>query len=92
MDERVFYIDLHDITTKEEFQELISIVLPVPDYYGKNLDALHDILTETSENWNIIFYNISRASRALGKYYEAMLRLCEEACHECDNLKIRFYP
>lgn len=91
MEERVFYIDLTEVTTKEELQDLIAAELPVPEYYGKNLDALHDVLTEEGDGWNIIFYNTKRAARALGKYYDTLRRLAEEACDEAD-IKIRFYP
>lgn len=91
MMERVFYIDLMEVTTKEEFQDLIATELPVPEHYGKNLDALHDVLTESGDGWNIIFYNTTRAARLLGKYYDTLCRLADEACEEAD-IKIRFYP
>ena len=92
MEEKVFYLDLSEITTKEELHDLLAKELPVPDYYGKNLDALHDVLTESAQGWNLIFYNTTRAARLLGKYYDTLMRLCDEACEEADNLQIRFYP
>ncbi|MDC7293620.1 MULTISPECIES: barstar family protein [unclassified Butyrivibrio] len=92
MQEKVFYIDMSEVTTKDELQDLLAKELPLPDYYGRNLDALHDILTESAEGWNIIFYNTTIAARLLGKYYNALTRLAEESCEETDQLKIRFYP
>lgn len=92
MEEKVFYLDLTEITTKEELHDLLAKELPVPDYYGRNLDALHDVLTEAAEGWNLIFYNTTRAARLLGKYYDTLMRLAEEAMEEADNLQIRFYP
>ena len=56
--EQVFYIDLKAATTKEKIHEAIAKELPLPDYYGGNLDALYDVLTEEGEGWNIIFYNL----------------------------------
>ncbi len=55
--EQVFYIDLKGITTKEELHALLRKELPLPEYYGDNLDAFYDALTEQGEGWNLIFYN-----------------------------------
>ena len=102
--EQVFYIDLKDITTKKSLHEAIAGELPLPDYYGGNLDALYDVLTEQGEDWNIIFYNTnalgkepSQSSEAedageMSKYFSKLKKMCKQAVSECDNLKIRFYP
>jgi ribonuclease inhibitor len=90
--EKVFYIDLMEVCSKEDLQELLVKELPLPDYYGRNLDALYDVLTEFGQGWNIIFYNTKFARYRLGKYFEALERLCHEACEEMDELKVRFYP
>lgn len=88
---KVFYIDMSEVTTNEEFQELLVKELPLPDYYGKNLDALNDVLTEMGNGWNIIFYNTKFAKKKLGKYYDALKRLCMEVSEDSYNLKIRFF-
>ena len=90
--EQVFYIDLSNVYNKEDFQKLLAAELPLPDYYGRNLDALNDVLGEFGRSWNIIFYNSKFAAYRLGKYYDALQRLCSEACEDVDGLKIRFYP
>ena len=90
--EQVFYIDLMEIYNKEELQDLLVKELPLPDYYGKNLDALYDVLGEYGKGWNIIFYNSKFARYRLGKYFEALERLCSEAGGDGEDLKIRFYP
>lgn len=90
--EQVFYIDLSEVYSKEEFQELLEKELPMPDYYGRNLDAFNDVLGEFGGSWNIIFYNSKFAAYRLGKYFEALQRLCSEACEDVEGLKIRFYP
>lgn len=88
---KVFYIDMSEVTTKEELQELLVKELPLPDYYGRNLDAFNDVLTEFGNGWNIIFYNTKRAGIKLGKYYDALRRLCSEASEDMTDLKIRFF-
>ncbi len=55
--EQVFYIDLNGISTREEFHALLRKELPLPEYYGDNLDAFYDVLTEKGAGWNLIFYN-----------------------------------
>ena len=89
--EQVFYIDLTEVSTKEELQEALVETLPLPDYYGRNLDALYDVLTECGDGWNIIFYNVKFAQYRLGKYFDALKRLCVEATEDVRDLKIRFY-
>jgi len=89
--EKVFYIDVMEVFSKEDLQELLVKELPLPDYYGKNLDALYDVLTEFGQGWNIIFYNTRFAKYRLGKYFDALERLCGEACEEVNELRIRFY-
>ena len=63
--EQVFYIDLNGISTKEELHALLRKELPLPEYYGDNLDAFYDVLTEKGAGWNLIFYN--RAKVVEGK-------------------------
>ena len=89
--EQVFYIDLMEVYSKEDLQEELVKELPLPDHYGKNLDAFNDVLGEFGSNWNIIFYNSKFAQYRLGKYFEALKRLCSEACEDIDGLRIRFY-
>lgn len=101
--EQVFYIDLKNVTTKEALQDVLVKELPLPDYYGRNLDALYDVLTEFGRGWNIIIYNTENASRGkepsqepssseFAGYLEMLKRMCARATAECDNLQIRFYP
>ena len=41
--------------------ELLAEVFSFPDYYGKNLDALHDCLTEIARDTAVIVQNADRA-------------------------------
>ena len=89
--ERVFYIDLTGISTKESFHALLAKELPLPDYYGGNLDALYDVLTEEGEGWNIIFYNVTKTGQELEKYLNKARKMARRAVEETEGLKIRFY-
>ena len=91
--EQVFYIDLKGISTREELHALLRKELSLPEYYGDNLDAFYDVLTEQGEGWNLIFYNCTETITGdIEKYMANLEKLCNRAVSECDNLKIRFFP
>lgn len=39
-------LDLRNVETTDQVHDLLAQHLDFPDYYGRNLDALHDLLTE----------------------------------------------
>ena len=90
--EQVFYIDLSNVTTKSELHYILAKELPLPEHYGHNLDALYDVLTETTEIWNIIIYNTSDMEQENPDYLNKLKKLTGRAQKESSNLKIRFYP
>ena len=102
--EQVFYIDLMGISGKDELHALLQKELPLPAYYGCNLDAFYDVLTDKGEGWNIIFYNCSKMAVArtaldeneitddIKSYFQSVRKMCSRAASECFNLKIRFFP
>ncbi len=47
---RKILLDLREKETPEEIQDYLAARLNFPEYYGKNLDALFDMLTEISED------------------------------------------
>ena len=89
--EQVFYIDLKGVITREELHDKLSKELPLPDYYGHNLDALYDVLTEDGEEWNIIFYNCTDIRTEMHEYFESFGRMCKRAVDDCEGLNIRFF-
>lgn len=49
-------LDFCPIRTREEVHEYLEMKLDLPDYYGKNLDALYDCLTELGEDTCVGFF------------------------------------
>ncbi|SEW06513.1 ribonuclease inhibitor [Ruminococcaceae bacterium KH2T8] len=41
-------IDISELETPADLHEIIKLKLDLPEYYGRNLDALHDVLTSIS--------------------------------------------
>lgn len=41
-----YYLDARKMQTKDEAHEYLKYRMDFPEYYGKNLDALYDLLSE----------------------------------------------
>ncbi|SFN63139.1 barstar family protein [Proteiniclasticum ruminis] len=59
-----------------------------PDYYGKNLDALWDLLTTLGKDTDIIILHKDCILENLGSYGEALLALFLELPEESDRIKV----
>ena len=55
-------IDCGGIATKRELHETIAESLSFPDWYGHNLDALYDCLTELPEPIHLVLKNWDAAA------------------------------
>ncbi|MDO5725640.1 MAG: barstar family protein [Tissierellia bacterium] len=65
--------------TKDYAHEYIRSQFGFPEYYGKNLDALWDMLQEISKPTTITMINSQKVVGYLGDYGEALIELFEEA-------------
>lgn len=83
---REYVIDCEEMTDRESAHEHIARVLEFPEYYGHNLDALFDCLTEMGE-CSILFTNLD-ALEMLGDYSAALLAVFEEAEEINDDLTL----
>ena len=79
MEENEFIIDLEGAGSEEEIQERIMEALPLPDYYGENLDALYDVLTEYGDGWHIIVLNTDDVDDEVRQYVDDMMGVFEDA-------------
>lgn len=64
MEERI--IDCSMVRTKEDLHKLFRETLCFPDWYGSNLDALHDCLTDCTGKVRILNWDV--AEENLGSY------------------------
>ena len=62
--------------------------LDLPTYYGRNLDALYDVLTEIGTDTELILEDPAAVVENLGKYGEALLSTMQEATEENPHLII----
>ncbi|MBQ9698507.1 MAG: barstar family protein [Acidaminococcaceae bacterium] len=63
--------------------------LGLPDYYGKNLDALYDCLGEIAEETVIVVPDVIQKKEYLGDYGRTMLRVFKDAAAENPALQIK---
>ena len=70
-------LDGKNMTTRKDAHDEIARVLELPDYYGRNLDALWDLLGE--KQWQITLTNVSEMIEGLGVYGEKLVQTFREA-------------
>ena len=62
--------------------------LELPTYYGRNLDALYDVLSEIGDDTEITLENPAAVIENLGKYGEALRGTLQEAAESNPHLTI----
>ena len=83
-------IDLTQVTTVPELHRLFKGMLLFPDYYGANLDALHDLLTERHRY--IVLCNADNCSEEIKKYLPQLIRVMEDSKRENNDFFYEVYP
>lgn len=70
------------MTDRNTVHDLLLEKLPLPAYYGRNLDALYDFLTACPDPLEIEVTNTSAMMELLGDYAQALLDTLRDACAE----------
>ena len=89
---KLVFLDMKEIREKEALHLKLQEKLTLPDYYGKNLDALHDVLTEGKPALFLIFENCSRADDGMQSYLEQVKTLCGDIADSNPLFLYKFYP
>ena len=76
------------MTDRESAHIYIASKLGFPDYYGKNLDALADCISEFCLDRYIRFSHYEDAEKNLGEYAESLVEVFTDIAEE--NPRIRF--
>ena len=81
-------LDGMEIQNKETLHDILAVSLHFPDWYGRNLDALYDCLTDMQEEVEIQFLQKDILTEHLGAYADLLIKVvCMSAK---DNSKICF--
>ena len=81
-------LHLEGLTDRAALHDLLTGALNLPDYYGRNLDALYDLLTERGEQTILWVYPDAEADARLGGYLTALLRTLQDAAAENPALSL----
>ena len=88
-------LDGTTIKTESDFHDQIAANPATPDFYGRNLDALNDVLLGFFESpVEIVWHNAGHAAGSLGERYAEILAVFEDAKREwvahggCMNIRI----
>ena len=82
------YINGKDFDTPKEVHEFLSEELNFPDYYGNNLSALYDVLTELSDDTRIILDLSEVEDENMIEMLERMAEVMTDAADENEYLEV----
>ena len=89
--ENRYNLDLTCVYEPEEFHERVAESLPVPEWYGGNLDALLDVLTDPSfPSSQITISGYEDLKEAKPHFWKLVKRMCTVAVEERDDLVFIF--
>lgn len=79
-------IDGAAIETREQLHDALARQLSFPAYYGRNLDALFDCLTDLAEDTELRLVHTDALFAHLGVYADVLQTLLQDACEENPHL------
>ena len=83
-------VDGKFMQSKEAMYRHLTRVFSLPSYFGNNLDALWDVLTENDEPTEINFINVDLTRAYLGNYGDNLIGLLKKLEQENENYTICF--
>ena len=86
---KTFVLNGAEVANREELHCRLAEGLGFPAWYGGNLDALYDCLTDLGET-TIRIVGREELETVLGDYVNKLLRILRDAAAENDRLRIEF--
>ena len=81
-------IDGNAVTSMEDIHKMLAQQLAFPEWYGGNLDALHDCLTDLHEETELSIVHSETLPATLGPAYVRLTRVLSDAAEENPWLKL----
>ncbi len=89
-------VDLSEVKTVEALHAALKEAFEFPEYYGGNLDALHDCLTDIAvkateaEPITVTFAGYKKAKRALGSDFHNFRNVLNDVSEEYPNFIVEW--
>lgn len=85
---KIITLDIARMYSVPALHKYLRSVLALPVYYGANLDALHDCLTEIAEPTQLIVPAAIASNENLGWYGKQLIDVLQDAASENENLMV----
>ncbi len=85
-----YILDLSDVTDRDELYDAIEDQLPVPNYFGRNLDALYDDLSEVSDDWDLVVKNYEEFAEADPQYFKKFKHTLKDLMVDIPDFTVHF--
>jgi ribonuclease inhibitor len=86
-----YVLDGQAIQSLDSFYQEIGKVLPLPDYFGRNLDALVDVLTTDLDGpCEIIWEHSALSKQAMNRDFQRIRTGLKHVAQEREDIKIVF--
>ena len=87
---KTIILDVSAIYDRNELHSSIRNALDLPEWYGMNLDALHDCLTDISEETVVYIINYDLLAENIGEYADRFRRMFLMSQYENRMIKAIF--
>ena len=84
---KICILDGEKIKDKEMLHNILAEDLEFPGWYGRNLDALYDCLTDRQEDTKILIKNQEFLEHTIGKYASLLAQVLRRASE--DNPRVQ---
>ncbi len=85
---RICVLDGMEIRDRGQLHDLLAASLELPDWYGRNLDALYDCLTDIREDTEVRILHREALYEGLKGYAAALERVLRKAAETNPNIKL----
>lgn len=82
------FLNKKNVTSMDDLYKCFSEGFRFPDYFGHNLDALYDCLTEGTDKRIVVVSNKAYLKETLGKDFDRVCRVLADAARENQSLKV----
>jgi ribonuclease inhibitor len=81
------------IRSLDDLYDQLSARLSLPEYFGRNLDALWDILsTDIAGPFEIVWKHADDSKQSMSKDFDRAVRLLQELEHARNDFKLKIEP